>query len=162
MKTSALDRLLELRRRRTEKALEVLTMRQGAHRRAQAQAEEAHDAAARHGADARQRERALMASLLGKDITQAALRRVQDNLDVLAIEQRDLQSSAEKATEELAQCGEELQEARKIYRNHHTDAEKLNALYDSEKKRAARHRLVIAETVEEDQIGLAAPRSQVP
>jgi hypothetical protein len=162
MKHSALDRLLELRRRRAEKALEVLTMRQGAHRRAKAQAEEAQNTAAQHGAHAIQRERTLMASLMGKDITQAALRRVQDNLDILAIEQRDLQSNAQRAGEELAQHSEDLQKARKAYREHHTDAEKLNELRDRENARAARHRLVIGETIEEDQIGLAAPRSQVP
>jgi hypothetical protein len=160
MKPSALDRLLELRRRRAEKALEVLTMRQGVHRRAKLGADEMQDAAARHAAHAKDRERALTASLLGKDISQTALRRHQDTLDILAIEQHELRSKAKAAAEMLAERRRELDEARKAYHDHRTDAEKLKELQGQETARAARHRLVIGETIEEDQTSLAASRPQ--
>jgi hypothetical protein len=158
MKRSALDRLLELRRRRAEKALEVLTIRQGVHRRAQLQAEQAQNAATQHAAEAKQRERALTAALLGRDITQAALRRHQDSLDVLAHEQAALRSDADTARQDLAERGEALKQARQAYHDHRTDAEKLTELQGQERTRAARHRLVIGETIEEDQTSLVAPR----
>jgi|EndMetStandDraft_9_1072997.scaffolds.fasta_scaffold30353_2 hypothetical protein len=161
MTRSALDRLLELRRRREEKALEALALRQGAHRRARHQAEEAESAASQHAASSKDREHALMASLLGKDISQAALRRLQDNLDTMAIEQHELKASAEAARKELAERGKELQKAGKLYRDRRTDAEKLKELRDQEKAKTARHQLVIGETIEEDQTGLAAPRSRI-
>jgi hypothetical protein len=160
MRPSALDRLLELRRRRAEKALEVLAMRQGAHRRAKVEADQAQDAATQHAAHAKERERALMASLLGQGVTQAALRRHQDTLDMLAMEQVQLRSKARAATEQLAERSKELDKARKAYHDHRTDAEKLKELQGQETARAARHRLVIGETIEEDQTGLAAPRPQ--
>ena len=160
MKHSPLDRLLELRRRREMKALEALTGRQGAHRRAKTQADEAQTAVIRHAANAKDRERALMASHMGRAISQTALRRLQDSLDTMAIEQKDLKTLAETARKELAERVKELQKARKTYQGHHADAERLKTLRDEEKTRAARHRLVIEETIEEDQTGLAAQRSQ--
>jgi hypothetical protein len=159
MKRSALDRLLELRDRRAQKALETLTVRQGAQRRAKQQAEQAQQEALQHAEASQERERALTASLMGQPISQAVLRRLQDNLDIMAIEQGDLRAQAAAARQELAERDSELQKARKIYREHSTDAEKLKHLHDQENARTARHRLVIGETIEEDQTGLTAPRS---
>jgi hypothetical protein len=162
MTRSAIDRLLELRRRREDKALERLTVRQGVHRRAKLLAERAEAAAVQHAAASKERERALMASVLGQGISPAALRRLQDNLDIMAIEQSDLRAQAADAGHELAERGKELQQARNAYHNHRKDAEKLKALCDQEAARSARHRLVLGETIEEDQTGLAASRQQIP
>lgn len=161
MTKSALDRLLFLRRRREEKSLEALTVQQAAHRRARSQAEEAQMAVVQHAAASKDRERALVQSLMGKDITQAALRRLQDSLDTMAFEQGDLRVKAETARQELAQQGKVLDKARKLYRQHHSDAERLKELLDQENAKAAKRRLVIDEIIEEDQTGLAAPRSQL-
>ena len=161
MKHAPLDRLLKLRRHREQKALEALTIRQGAHRRAKQDAEQAQTAVVQHAADSKEREHALIASLMGRDIRQAALQRLQDDLDIMAIEQSDLKKSAETAQKTLTERATELQKARKAYQDHHADVEKLKSLHNAEIARVARHRLVIEETIEEDQIGLAAQRSPV-
>jgi hypothetical protein len=159
MKRNALDRLVELRRRREEKALEQLAIRQGVHSRAKTRAEEAQSAVIHHAAAAKERERELMGSLLGQSIKPAAITRLQVNLDVLAHELQALKGSEETARKELREHRRALDKARQDYRERHRDTEKLRELLKEENKKTARRRNVIAETIQEEEGGPAPRRS---
>jgi len=154
MKRPPLERLLELRRRREARALEALTLRKGAHRRAQAHAEEARDAVLRHTAHAKEQERALMASLMGQNIRHAAIARLQASLDVLAIEQKDLCRHESEAKAELKERRKDLDKARKAYRERHKDAEKFGELVQLQSARTARRQIALDEAIQDDQSGL--------
>jgi hypothetical protein len=162
MKRNALDRLLELRRRREEKSLEELALRQGAHRRARSKAEEAREAVIRHVAAAKECEHRLLDELMGQSIRPTAMTRVQIDLDVLAYSHKDLQGQEETAQKELREQHHELEKARTIYRDHHKETEKLKELISKEGKKAARRQIAIGEIIEEDQGGLTPRRSELP
>lgn len=159
---NALDRLLELRRRREEKSLEELAHRQGAHRRARAQADDARKAVIRHAAAAKDYEHELLSELMGQDTRPAAMTRVQIDLDILAFSHKELQGQEETARKELREQRRELDKARSAYRDRHKETEKLKELISKEGKKTARRQIVIGETIEEDQGGLMPRRSELP
>lgn len=154
MKRSALDRLLKLRRLREERSLEALTLREGEHRRAKARAEDASDAVIRYVATAKEAEHELLSALLGENVKRTAMERFQANRDVMALRHADLRSQEEAAKKDLNERRKEVEKARKKYRQHYNDAEKLNDFVDRQKMKAARKQSAIDESVEEDQSGL--------
>lgn len=159
---NALDRLLELRRRREEKSLEALAHGQGAHRRARAEAEEARKAVIRHAAAAKDYEHELLSELMGRNTRPAAISRVQIDLDILAFSHKELESAEEKSRKELRERRRELEKARGVYRDRHKETEKLKELIGREGKKAARREIALGEIIEEDQGGLSPRRSLEP
>ena len=159
MKRNALDRLLELRRRREEKSLEELATRQGAVRRARVKAEEARKAVIRHAAAAKECEHRLLEELMGHSIRPTAMTRVQIDLDVLAYSHKDLQGQEDNARKELREERRELDKARTSYRERHKETEKMKELIGKEGKKTARRQIVIGEAIDEDEGGLMSRRS---
>lgn len=161
MKPSALDRLLKLRRLREERSLEALAQQEGAHRRAKARAEEASDAVVRYVTVAKEAERDLLSALLGESVRNTAMERLQANLDVMAMRHADLRSQEEAAKKDLKERRKELEKARKVYRQHYNDAEKLNDFVGRQKTKAARKQAAVDESVDEDQSGLSHRSEQL-
>jgi hypothetical protein len=160
MKRLSLDQLMELRRRREEKSLEIMAARQGAHRRAQARADAAHATAVNHAADTKNREYELINSMMGRNVRPATIARIQADLDARAMEQQDLRQLEAMAQRDVHEQRRELDKARKVYRERHTDTEKLKELLKQEGEKTARRQIAIGEAIEEDQGGLTPRRSQ--
>jgi flagellar biosynthesis chaperone FliJ len=154
MKQTPLDRLLDLRRHREEKALETLTMRENAHRTARARLDDAKTAVVQHAAWAKGKEQELIAAALGQNLTQFEITRIQLNLEVMAIEHKDLQKAVEAAAGELRERRKELDKARQVYRDLRQESEKLSELIQLQKAKALRRQLSLNEALDEDQTGL--------
>ena len=96
-----LERLAVLRRRGEQQALEALLREVGLLRQAEQQAEEAARSAQRRADEARARERELIRSLAGRAVSQAAIIRIQTELDRAALETVRLRAAAARAQADL-------------------------------------------------------------
>jgi hypothetical protein len=127
-----LQRLAALRRRHEQRALEALVFQAGLLRRAEQQAEAAARSARRHMDAARARERELIGSLAERAVSQAAIIRIQTELDRAALETARLRAAVARAQASLLKEQSARAEAGVNFRLRQRAAAKLNLVCEHE------------------------------
>jgi hypothetical protein len=145
-----LTRLLALRQRSEQRALDVVTRSQHACRRAESEVEAAAAGVARHAAQARLDERSLVASVIGRRVSVAALGRLQAGLEALTVAANDLHGAAIAAQTRLQACEDALRAARADYRLRQRSATKLDLMVKRQTEARTRREAAVAEAIDED------------
>ena len=157
---AVLARLLELRRRGEQRALEVLIAREGDCRRARQKLETAADAAVRQMAQARAQERKEIESFAGEAVSQGAILRFYAKLDAMMVEQERLRSIEEAAREDLQGCTSAHADAQMQLRARQRATAKLDEVVRRQKINHALRQTALGEAAAEEHVsGAPAPRN---
>lgn len=146
----SLTRLLAVRQRSEQRALDVVTRSQQACRRAQSEIAEAAARVARQAAQARVEERSLVESVIGRPVSVAVLGRLQAGLDALTVAAKDLREAAAAAEARNNACEDALQAARGAHRLRQRATAKLDLMVKRWADVRTRREAALAEAVEED------------
>lgn len=162
MKRGDFSKLLQLRRQREEKALDLVMARQRSLAEAEQAAAAANEAVARHATQARDQERQRLAGLVGQSLRPGQLVSLQSSLNAAADHHQELIAAERQAIGRRDSRAGELASARGDYRKRHGEAEKLSALMRQEAERAGRKAAAIAETASEEIFVGQHPNNQNP
>ena len=158
---ASLARLVGLRRRREQSALNALTQREGECRRAEQQVEAARNAIAVHLVQARMHEHAKRQALFGRAVSAGEIGRLQGDLDAMAAETMRLRTVEEEARAALHDAELARDAARERYRLSQRAVIKLDGLAKQEQRKAERLETAYAEAdLEERAIMAAASASE--
>ena len=153
MKANAvLARLLELRRRGEQRALERLIAREGDCRHAQQRVAEAADAALRQMADTRAQERQEIESFRGEAVPQRAILRFCEKLDTMMVEHARLRVVEETARKELHTLAEARVKAQEELRACQRATTKLDAAVKKHSLDMALRQAAFTEAAEEERV----------
>jgi hypothetical protein len=145
-----LARLLLLRRQNERRALEAVMKHEAICRRAMHEVEVAADAALQHAHEARVQEQRILASLVGRRLSPAALAHAQCDLDAIAMRGQDLRARHEAAQAAFHDRRETADAARKDFRARQRIVAKLDFVAKQAAAREARQQAVLAEHADED------------
>lgn len=162
MKRGDFSKLLQLRRQREEKALNLLMARQRSLADAEKEAAAANAAVARHATEAREHERQRLAGLVGQSLRPGQLVSLQSSLNAKADHHRELIAAERQAIGRRDSRQAELTTARGDFRKRHGEAEKLSALMTQQAERAGRKAAAIAESAAEELYVGQHPNNQTP
>jgi hypothetical protein len=158
---AVLARLLELRRRGEQRALERLIAREGDCRHAQQRVEEAADAALRQMAKARAQERQEIESLRGEVVPQRAILRFYEKLDAMMIEHARLRVVEETARKALHAVVEARGKAQEELRACQRATTKLDAAVKKQSFDTALRQAAFTEAADEERVR-TPPASRSP
>jgi hypothetical protein len=147
---SRLNELAELRRRREQRALDLVIAQNERCRNAERSAESAAAAASRQAAAARERERSLLDPLLGHAVEPVAITRVQSEIGRLALETARLQAAAASAHASLSDQRKASAAAQENFRLRQKAAVKLALVLQQEATRRSLRQTALAEVEDED------------
>jgi flagellar biosynthesis chaperone FliJ len=158
---AALNRLVGLRRRREQSALNELTQCEGDCRRGEQQVEMARYAIVHHLAEARSQEQDKRRALVGRAVSSAVIAGLQADLDAMAAQTMRLRKMAEEAQTALHNAEQARDAARERYRLCQRAVIKLDRLAEQERRKAERLETAYAEAdLEERAIMAAASASE--
>lgn len=155
MKKDSLSRLHEIRKRREEKARDVVIAKESERRRASIEVDRAVHNVQDHARSARDQEHEMIGSMIGKVFRAGALHNFQTNLDNLSHEQKNLAKIEMEAREALAEKSNEVKEARQQYTQQQRKTAKLSHVLKVHGKRLLRRQLGVMEAADDDQNGAA-------
>jgi hypothetical protein len=145
-----LARLVTLRRRREERAIERAIQCDGACRRAAQRVEDAREAASIHQNQSRQQEHELIGSLVGQILPTNVLHGLQATLDAAADAQDRLRTAHADAQSELREHVETRNAAQTEVRDCRRAVAKLDYLQQRAMTQEQRRRESLAEAADED------------
>ena len=157
---SRFNELVELRRRREQRALDLVIAQNERCRNAERSVESTEAAASRHAVAARERERSLLGPLLGHAVQQNAVTRVQSEIDRLALETERLWADAASAQASLLDERKAYAEAQKNFRLRQKAALKLTLVLQQEANHRSFRQTALAEVEDEDRGAAIAERSK--
>lgn len=147
-----------LRRRREQRALDLVVAQNDRCRQAENRAEAAAGAASRQAAAARARERSLLAPLLGHAVSRAEITRVQTEIAKLALETARLRAAAASSQAVLLDQRKAYAEAQRNFRLRQHAAAKLALVLQQETARRAFRQTALSELEDEDRSAAMAAR----
>ena len=147
---SRLNELAELRRRREQRALDLVIAQNERCRNAERSAESAAAAASRQAAAARERERSLLDPLLGHAVEPVAITRVQSEIGRLALETARLQAAVASARASLSDQRKASAAARENFRLRQKAVVRLALVLQQEATRRLLRQTALAEVEDED------------
>jgi hypothetical protein len=145
-----LKRLLALRRRNEQQALDLLMRSQAEARRAAEALETAEDKVLRHRAEQRAREREELRALLGTRVRPEVILDLQDKLDAMAREEGRLEAAGETARQDLAERTSAVQDAQEAFRTRQRAAIKLAMLTDHRARTILRRQEALADDASDE------------
>ena len=158
---AVLARLLELRRRGEQRALEALIAREGDCRRARQKLETAANASLRQMAQARAQERKEIESFGGEAVSQSAILRFYAKLDAMMEEQERLRSIEETARTDLQGCTSARTDAQMQLRTRQRATAKLDEVVRRQTISLTLHQTALGEAAAEEHVA-GAPASRNP
>lgn len=153
---AALTRLVGLRRRREQSALNALTECEGDCRRAEQEVEAARKAIAVHLVQARMHEHDKRQALFGRAVSAAEIARLQADLDAMAAETMRWRKVEEEAQAALHNAELARDAAQERYRLCQRAVIKLDGLAEQERRKAERLETAYAEADLEERAIMAA------
>lgn len=153
MKKNSLDRLHEIRKRREEKARDLLIAKEGERRRASDEVDQALHNMQDHARSARDQEHQMIGSMIGKVFRPNALLNFQASLDTLKERQKDLADLEARARQVLQEKGEDAENARQQYKQYQRKSAKLAHVLEVEGKKLLRRQLGVIEAADDEQNG---------
>ena len=161
---AVLARLLELRRRGEQRALERLIAREGDCHRGQQKVEEAANAALRQMADARAQERQEIESFRGEAVPQRVILRFYEKLETMMVEHARLSMVEETARKTLHELVEARAKAQRELRACQRATTKLDAAVKKQSIDMALRQAAFTEAVDEERVrtppGLRSPNGR--
>jgi hypothetical protein len=157
---SRLNQLAELRRRREQRALDLVVAQNERCRHAEAGAEAAAGAVSRQTAAARARERSLLEPLVGCAVSRVAITRVQTEIARLALETTRLRAAAASAQASLLDQRKAYAVAQENFRLRQRAATKLALVLQQEAARRSLRQTALAELEDEDRSAAMAERQK--
>ena len=145
----AIARLLHLRRRREQRALEAATAEMQRLSRAERAVEAVADVLRQHDELTESREQALLAPLVGLAVPHSSIVRMRGALDVLAVERVSLEAEVNNAEAALRRQREALEVARAAFFRQRRAAMKIDRLFARETASHALRDEVVAEDGED-------------
>lgn len=155
---SRLNQLAALRRRREQRALDLVIAQNEQCRRAESHAEAAAGAASRQVAAARARERSLLDPLIGHAVSRAEITRAQTEIARLALETARLRATAASSQASLLDQRKAYAEAQHNFRLRQHAAAKLTLVLQQEAARQALRQTALIELEDEDRSAAMAAR----
>lgn len=150
MKRNDLNRLLWLRMKRKEKALEKVAVRQAALSRAEHNLKEARDAIRSHIETSRAQEASHLSGVLGQKLNYAEINELRSIMTIIAERLDELRSWEKQADKERETAQADLKAAAAVFREHHRSAEKLNYVLVEQRRKHGRKLLALSEASEDD------------
>jgi hypothetical protein len=157
-----LGRLLALRQRNEQRALDAFTRSQQACEGARTDVATARQRVARQAEDTRAAERGIIGAWLGHPVSAADLRRFQTECEASSVAAGDLRAAAATAQARLDACKQELEATRNAHLACQRATQKLDLMTKREAADAARRELALAEAVEEDRLCRRAAETSNP
>lgn len=150
MKNRGIQKLIELRKLREEKAMKTLAIRQNAVRHAEEEVQAATLAIATHTQTARDQELTALAGLTGQELRASELINLQSSLNAAAYHHDELQDIERKAKKTCEETCIKRDAAQAEFWRHHRKKEKLSSLVRLRSDRRRARQLAISEEATEE------------
>ena len=157
---SRLNQLAELRRRREQRAFDLVVLENEKCRHAEGRAEAAAGVLSRQTAAARTRERGLLDPLVGHAVPRMAITRVQAEIARLALEIARLRAAAASAQASLLDQRKAHAEAQENFRLRQRAAAKLTLALQQDMARRSLRQTALTELEDEDRSAAMAERRE--
>jgi hypothetical protein len=157
---SRLNQLAELRRRREQRALDLVITQNEKCRHAEGRAEAAAGALSRQTAAARARERSLLDPLVGHAVPRSAITRVQTEIAKLSLETARLRAAAASAQASLLDQRKAHAAARKNFRLRQRAAAKVTLVLQQDMACRSIRQTALTELEDEDRHATMAERRE--
>jgi hypothetical protein len=157
---SRLNQLAELRRRREQRALDLVIMQNEKCRHAESNADATADALSRQTAGARVRERSLLDPLVGHAVPRIAITRVQTEIAKLSLETARLRAAAASAQASLLDQRKAHAVAQEHFRLRQRAAAKLALVLQQDMARRSSRQTALSEIEDEDRSAAMAERQE--